>query len=65
MHHQDSPDYPYGQEQEIPSSRVVRNCIARIRNRLLVPTLSRASSPWKIVVKRQGELLLQLDRLYF
>lgn len=59
--HQDSPDYPYDQEHEIPSSQVVRNCIARIHNRPLVPISSRASSPWKIVVKRQGELYL-LDR---
>jgi hypothetical protein len=56
--HQDSPDCPYDQEHEIPSSQVVRNCIARIHNRPLVPISSRASSPWKIVVKRQGELYL-------
>lgn len=56
MHHQDSPDYPYDQEQEIPSSQVVRNCIAQILSHPFLPISSRVSSQWKIVVKRQGEL---------
>jgi hypothetical protein len=50
--HQDSPAYQYDQGRETRFSQAVRNGIAQILNLPLALTSSRASSRWKIVVKR-------------